>query len=66
MMGYQDEIDKQVNYNREKAIQIARDISSSLDHFYNKKTDSKFVLKLIKELETTVSYVAVCLFKEKE
>ena len=65
-MSYQDEIDKQVNYSREKAIQIARDISSSLDHFFNKETDSKFILNLIKELETTVSYTAICLFKEKK
>lgn len=62
-MGYKEEEDRK--WQLAKARQIARDIESSVEYFFNKETDSKQLKRLLLELGTIIDYVAVCLFKEE-
>ena len=62
-MGYKEEDRK---WQLAKARQISRDIENSVEYFFNKDTDSKTLKRLLRELETIIDYVAVCVFKEKE
>ena len=49
-----------------KARQISRDIENSVEYFFNKDTDSKTLKRLLRELDTIIDYVVVCLFKEEK
>lgn len=65
-MSYSSDLEREINYQKDKAVQIVGDIQSSVDLFFCKKTDSKTLKNLIEELRTIVDYTTVCLFKERQ
>lgn len=60
-MSYYDDLCKDKNYQREKAIQISRDLQSSIDLFFAMETDYGHIKNLINELNAIVEYTDNCI-----